>query len=214
MRRARLSRIGLAATSVALFAGCESTDDPLGPGQQLTASEAAAVNQQIVQLAFDGWDFGQAAASRAPRAEEGVSMSVAGAPITIDWSLGVSTACELGGTFDVNGEITGSIDDQTFAGDFQLDVMTSMTDCAFMADEQVFTFNTNPDLQLSGSTSWDANGLVGTSIYTYVGGLDWAAADGRSGSCAVDVVASLAPDGTESATGTICGLPVDSGSSP
>lgn len=203
--------MGLAVAGLAFLAACDSAEEPLGPGPggQLSASETTAVSQEIVQLAFDGWDFGQATASYVPRAGEGVSMSVAGAPITIDWTLSVSTACDQGGTVGVSGVISGSIDDQTFAGNLQLDVTTSMNDCAFLADEQVFTFNTNPDLQLSGSTAWDANGLVGTSTYTYVGGLDWAAADGRSGSCAVDVLVSLSSDGTEVVTGTICGASVD-----
>jgi len=199
--------------SLGLLAACHNAPEPLGPGgggQQLSANEAADINAAVVQLAFDGWDFGQATSSRVPG--EGVSLS--SAPIDIDWSLGVSTACDQGGTFDVNGAITGSIDDQTFAGSLALDVTTAMTDCGFMADEQVFTFNTNPALQLSGSAQWDQNGLVGSSTFTYVGGLDWAAADGRSGSCSFDVLVTVRQDGSEAASGTICGVAVADGAVP
>ena len=209
----RYTRIGVAAACVAFFGACENGEDPIAPPQgELAPAEAEALNQTIIGLAFQGWGFDQAAASRVPAAGEGVSMSVAGAPINIDWALSVTTPCDEGGTFGVDGAITGSIDDQTLAGTLSLDVGTSMTDCGFLAEEQIFTFNTNPDLQLEGSVSWDQSGLVGTSTFTYDGGLDWAAADGRSGSCSFNVSVSLSQDGTETASGTVCGVNVDSGS--
>lgn len=210
----RYARIGVAAACVAFFGACEDGADVIAPPQgDLAPAEAESLNETIVGLAFQGWGFDQAAASRVPAPGAGVSMSLAGVPINIDWAVSVSTACDEGGTFGVDGAISGSIDDQTLAGSLTLDVATSMTDCGFLAEEQVFTFNTNPDLQLEGSVSWDQNGLVGTSTFTYNGGLDWAAADGRSGSCTFNVSVSLAQDGAETASGTVCGVSVDSGAS-
>lgn len=218
MRNQSFKRFGVAAASVAFFAACHSSQAPFDvePGTALSANEAAAINQELVALAFGGWDFGQATPSpaQAPAGGDGVSASFAtGVPISIDWSLGVSTQCDQGGTFDASGAITGSIDDQTLAGNLTLDITTSMTDCAFTADQTIVTFNTNPDLQLNGSTAWNQAGLVGSSTYTYAGGLDWSAADGRSGSCTFDVVVTLAQDGTQTATGTVCNRTVDSGTS-
>ncbi|MCG8469455.1 MAG: hypothetical protein MJB57_14825 [Gemmatimonadetes bacterium] len=213
MRMGRFATIGAAAACVAFFAACESTEDPIAPppAQNLTSAEAEALNEKITAMAFQGWGFDQATASTVPAAGPGVSMNAVGAPITIDWALGVRTACDEGGTFDIDGTITGTIDDQTLAGDLTLGVTTSMVDCGFMAETQVFTFDTSPDLQLDGTVAWDRNGLVGVSTFTYAGGLDWAAADGRSGSCTFDVTVTLRQDGTETAAGTVCGESVDSG---
>ncbi len=211
MRTKRYAKIGMAAACVAFFGACDN-GDVLAPQGTLAPAEAEALNETIVGLAFQGWGFDQAAASRVPAPGAGVSMSVAGAPINIDWALSVSTVCDEGGTFGVDGSISGSIDDQTLAGTLSLDVATTMSDCGFLAEEQIFTFNTNPDLQLEGSVSWDQSGLVGVSTFTYNGGLDWAAADGRNGNCTFNVSVSLAQDGTETASGTVCGVTVDSGS--
>jgi len=209
----RYAKIGVTAACVAFFGACEDGEDLIAPPQgDLSSAEAESLNETIVGLAFQGWGFDQAAASRVPAPGEGVSMSLAGVPINIDWALSVSTACDEGGTFAVTGAVTGTIDDQTQAGTLALDVATSMTDCGFLAEDQIFMFTTNPDLQLEGMVSWDQNGLVGTSTFTYIGGIDWSAADGRSGSCSFDLMVSLAQDGAETASGTICGETVDSAS--
>ena len=210
-RMRRYAKVGVTAACVAFFAACENTEDPIAPPQQeLTSAEAESINETIVGLAFQGWGFDQAAGSRVPAPGGGLAASMA--PINIDWALNVETACDEGGTFGVSGAITGSIDDQTFAGNLTLGVTTSMTACAVIAEEQTITLTTNPDFQLDGTVAWDQNGLVGTSTFTYVGGLDWSASDGRSGSCDFNVTVTLAQDGSETAAGQVCGVSVDSAS--
>jgi hypothetical protein len=207
----RLAVAGLAAAVIVVFEACGSESQPAGPtGQGLTTSEAAALNQQIVGMVIQGWGFDGTAPSLAPIVDEGVSLSVASAPVTFDWAVDVTTPCDQGGTFDIDGAISGTIDDQTLAGSLQVNVATSLTNCGLMLEGQVFTFNTDPALQFSGSNTFDAEGLVGTSTYTYVGGLGWAAADGRSGNCQFDVRVTLQADGAQAATGTVCGHSVNS----
>lgn len=207
----RLATRGLVVAALASLGACGGESQPAGPsGQGLTTREAAALNQQIVGMVLQGWGFDGTAPSVAPTPEEGVSLSVAGAPVTFDWAVDVTTPCDQGGTFHIGGSISGTVDDQTLEGSLQIDVSTSLTGCQLILDGHPFTLNTNPALQFSGSNSFDADGLVGTSTYTYVGGLDWAAADGRSGGCQFDVRVTLQADGAQTASGTVCGYSVDS----
>lgn len=205
--RNRFGMIAITAASVALFAGCR--DDSVAGlgagGGELSAAEVQALNEAMVDKAFEGWDFGEATASRVP---EGIALNAVGAPISIDHAVTVSAACEQGGTASVDGAVTGTIDDQTFAGQLSLDVTTSMVACAFPAEGTLFTVDTEPDLSLSGSVAWDQTGIVGTAEFTYVGGIAWTTDDGRSGTCSIDVLVSLSQDGSSAASGTACGVDV------
>lgn len=210
MRRHRSADIGLTVAAIVLLAAC-GAGEPTGPsGQGLTTSEAAALNQQIVGMVIQGWGFDGTAPSMAPTADE-VSLSMVAAPVTFDGTVDLTTPCDRGGTFHIDGSISGTIDDQTLEGSLAVDVATSLTSCGLVLEGQVFTFDTNPALRFGGSNAFDADGLVGTSTYTYAGGLDWSAADGRSGSCRFDVRVTLEADGTQVASGTVCDHSVDSG---
>ncbi|MDX1576891.1 MAG: hypothetical protein R3266_00335 [Gemmatimonadota bacterium] len=209
-------KIGIGVAGLAFLAACGGDGDPAGPGDgdELSVSEAAALSSEIVELAFQGWSFGQATNAVAPGVGTGeeLSLSVAGVPLTVDYAVDVTSTCELGGSFHVSGAISGTIDDQTLAGQLALDVSTGMTDCTIPAERTTFTLNTNPALALSGSVAWDQAGLVGTSSFAYAGALDWSTADGRRGSCVIDVLVTLAQDGSGVESGTVCGVSV-SGSS-
>jgi len=190
------------AAALVLFAGCQS-DDVAGPqvgNDAVSAAEAAAISDFLVSNAFAGWSFDDAGGGGGG----GASLR-SGTPITIDVAVDVSNACPLGGSLDVAGSISGSIDDQTLTGSLSLDVATSATSCAFPYEETQFTLDTNPDLVLSGAFSFDQGQLVGESVFTYVGTVFWGTDDGRSGSCSYDVAVTRSEAGTLVESGTVCG---------
>jgi hypothetical protein len=209
MKRAHSTRILAAAAGVAFFAACHSESEPLGPqpggGDEISAAEAAAINEVLIGFAFDGWDLGDfGSTSRAPG--EGIALS--SVPIAIDFAIDTSAPCPQGGTAAVSGSIEGSVDDQTFAGNLDLTVATTLTDCAATADGKGFTFNTSPSLVLDGSFAWDQTGLSDVAAFTYAGSVDWVTGD-RSGTCAYDVQVSVSPSGATAANGTVCGISIN-----
>jgi hypothetical protein len=104
--------------------------------------------------------------------------------------------------------VVGSIDDQTGAGDLALDITSSLTDCAVQADESTFTLNTNPALVLAGSFEFADGALASPSVFTFDGGFDWTASDGRAGSCVYDVTVTMETDGAFVESGTVCGVSI------
>lgn len=203
MKRAmsRMMRLGLAMAGAGLLAACG--DDPVAPpgGDELSAAEAAAISAFLVGESFEGWEFGQVGG---PSASIAPSRS-AGAPITIDFSTQVSAACPEGGSIALAVDVQGTVDDETQSGTLSLFVSESLDACAFSAEGTVFTLDTSPDLELDGDFAWQAGEPVGEQSFTFAGGLLWEAADGRAGSCAVDLEVTLFEDGSTLQSGTICG---------
>lgn len=194
----RMSKLAACAAFVA-FAACQN-GEVVGPGlggDTVSASEAAAISGFLVNNAFSSWDLGGVGG--------GGSSVLAGTPITIDYAVDASAGCPLGGELAVAGSITGSIDDQTFAGSLNLNVETSASNCGFLHEDTQFTLNTSPNLVLSGGFSFDQGELVGQAVFTYVGAVQWAADDGRSGSCTYDVSVTASETGSLVESGTVCG---------
>lgn len=198
----RIARLAAVVTFVS-FAACQ-TSEVTGPQQEgegsVSANEASAITNFIVGSTFEGWGFDDVGGGGGG----GASLR-SGVPITIDYGLDVTTGCPLGGELGVSGAISGSIDDQTLAGNLSLDVATSATNCGFAHEEIQFTLNTNPDLVLSGGFAFDQGQLVGDATFTYVGTVLWATDDGRSGSCSYDVTLTADAAGQSVESGTVCG---------
>ena len=127
------------------------------------------------------------------------------APIAIDYAVSVSGECPLGGTLSVSGAVTGTIDDQTFAGDLDLGLTTAASACGIDHQQTAITVDTNPDLVLAGSFAFDQGQLVGEAVFTYLGTVSWVTDDGRSGSCSYDVLVTATSDGSLAQSGTVCG---------
>jgi len=188
------------ALGAASMSACQNADvaAPEGAGDPLTTAEAAAISEYLMNGAFQGWDFSEAGSG------SGAAL-LAGTPITIEHAVTATAPCPLGGTLSVSGAISGSIDDQTFAGDLELGLTTTATGCAILHDGVQLSVDTGPDLQLEGSFAFDQTGLVGEATFTYVGALAWSSDDGRSGSCSYDVLVTADSGGSLVQSGTVCG---------
>lgn len=193
-------RLGGVALSLAVLAACG--DDPAAPsGDELSASEAAAISEFLVGQSLEGWSFDEVGG---PSASVAPSGSV-GAPVTIDFSTEATIGCPEGGTVSLSVDIDGSIDDQTQSGTLSLFLVEALDGCAFPAEGTVFTLDTSPDLTLDGDFAWDAGQPVGEQSFSFAGGVQWSAADGRAGSCTVDLQVTLLEDGSTVESGTVCG---------
>ncbi|MDX1392786.1 MAG: hypothetical protein R3195_00275 [Gemmatimonadota bacterium] len=189
------------AVALLLFTAC-SSDDVTAPlpsgGDEISASEAAAISEFLTSAAFQAWDFEDIGGGGGAALHSGV-------PIAIDYSVDASVACPLGGQIGVQGAISGSIDDATYSGSLDLQVATTATACGFLAEATQFTLDTSPALVLTGAFSFDQGQMVGDAVFGYAGGVLWAADDGRSGSCTYDVSVTVSQTGSVVESGTVCG---------
>lgn len=202
-----VGRLGLGATSLALLVGCGG--DPVAPGgDDLSQAEAAAIAEFMSGAAFDGWRFDEgegAAASAAPTARA----SVSGEPIQFDVTIDAESFCPVDGTVSVAGLFAGTIDGETQTGTVALGIVVSADGCTFPAEETVFTVDTSPDLQMEGDFAWEAGQPVGEQTFSYAGGIEWTAEDGRSGTCTIDLQVTRDEDGTLVESGSACGVSID-----
>jgi len=179
---------------------CQNAD-MLAPGGRaaLSDAEAAAISEYLTQRAFEGWDFGQVG-------DVGGAALLAGSTLSIDHTVDALAPCPFGGALGVSGAISGSIDDQAFSGNLDLDLTTAARACAIEHQGIGLTLDTGPDLRLDGTFAFDQTGLVGEATFTYTGVVSWAADDGRSGKCVYDVLVTVTSQGSLAQSGAVCGI--------
>lgn len=184
--------VGLALT----LAACG--DNPVGvnSGDELSDAEIQAVFN-----AFSGAFSNVNASAHAAAPVEGIQM----ADIQVDHSVDVSTACALGGEIGLNGSVDGTVNDETFASDLEMEVGVAFDACGVASDQITLTVDGEIDFYahvVVGETSFSADGWQR-------GGFEFTTNDGRSGSCAIDIDFSASyTEGTSaesSVSGTVCG---------
>ena len=193
--------------SLGFLAACRG--DPVAPGgDELSQAEAAAIAGFMSGAAFDGWDFEDGAGVQAS-AVPAAGASGSAEPVQFEVSIDASSDCPQGGGVSVAGLFAGTVDSETESGTVALGVVVSADACGFPAEGTVFTVSTDPDLELQGDFAWEAGQPVGEQTFSYTGGLDWMAADGRSGRCTFDLQVTRSADGALVESGSACGVSVD-----
>jgi len=188
--------MGLAVGLALTLAACGG--DPLGvnSGDELTDTEIQAVFNALGG-AVAGID---ASASRtAPL--DGIQM----AEINVDQGVDVSTPCNLGGEISVNGSLGGTVDDETFASDLEMDVGVQFDACVIAAEQNTVSV----DGEIQFESHFVLNEAAFSADGSQVGGFEFTTSDGRTGSCAIDIDFSASlTEGTSAqstVSGTVCG---------
>ena len=194
MRRISTSILGLTLALTLTVVACGEDLTGVTSGDELTATEVAAV------LAALGAAFEEAGG--------GPVAAPAQAPIDFDENFNVSVPC-VTGNLVVSGSISGTIDDQTFATDLATTVTWAPNDCVVSDETNTFTINGAPQVDLVLNLTSDENGV--TVSGSQMGGFSFESSDGRSGSSALNVTFNSVTDGvgtitSEVVSGTICGL--------
>jgi hypothetical protein len=186
----------LAAGLALTLAACG--DDPVGvnSGDELSDAEIQAIFN-----AFGGAFSDVNAAAHVVAPADGIQM----ADIHVDHSVDVSTACALGGEIALNGSVNGTVNDETFASDLEMEVGVQFDACGIASDQNTLTVDGNIEFDshiVLSETEFSASG-------SQEGGFEFTTNDGRSGSCAIDIDFSASyVEGTSaqsSVTGTVCG---------
>ena len=196
MQRYQRSMSGLAVGLALTLAACGG--DPVGvnSGDELTDAEIQAIFN-VFGDAVGGLD----ASAHVAAPLDGIQR----AEININQGINLSTPCNLGGEISLNGSVDGTVDDETFASDIEMDVGVQFDACVFATDQNNVTVD--GDIQFDSHFVLNEAGL--TADGTQVGGFDFITNDGRSGSCAIDIEFSASATGGTSAQssviGTVCG---------
>lgn len=207
------SRTRWLVTALLLTAGGCSDDDPAGPSGDLSAAEATELAGIVAQLAVQQ---GFSAASSGSGAATAPAAAPSAAPVSFENSVEFTTGCPQGGTVDVRADISGTVDNQTGALDTNLSVVQTHSSCRASGGQTgtVYTLDGAPNLTVVMGVDTDPQTGEFDIAADFDGAVGWSA-DGRSGTCAMDlsVVSSgstLAGTGTNTVTGTICSISVSS----
>ncbi len=182
---------------VSFLAAC--SDGGVGPteGDPLTEEESGAIAAELLEGAFTGFSAG---------------LSSQGAPapsaVPVSFSLDISHVeeCQGGGSVSLAVGMDGTIDDQTGEGDLSLEIVETMNDCVVNYENVAFTVNGNPNITMTGNFTMVADDVNGT--FAWDGGFTYAADDGRSGSCGIDVEIVFSSTAL-SYSGQICDTTID-----
>lgn len=181
------------------------SSDPLGvnAGDQLSAAEIQSV-LDAMSAAFAG-----GSTLNGPAAGSGPSFGPAAVPI--NQSFDFSAACQSG-TVGLSGSVNGQLDDQTLEGSLSMELTWRLNSCLVATETTSFTVNHEPEITFTGDFDFTQDEISVSG--TEKGGFRFTAADGRTGSCAIDLTFStsfnaVAQSATNSVSGTICGLSAD-----
>lgn len=206
MRGAKLLP-GLLILSLALGA-CESA---VGPGgSPLTADDARLLASEMDAL-------GNAAIDGALGAF-GISFSLASSgsagaavPVPVSRTFTRTHDCPRGGQVTVAGTMTGEGDRETRTLTTETNVVKTHVSCAVGRRNGVtITTNGDPNIVLKATRKVVAGKPSGPQTLSQKGAFTYATSDGRSGSCAIDVVSTFDPaTRTHTLKGVSCGRTVD-----
>ena len=194
----RWTILGTAVLAAACLTGCSDSSDPLSPGPEAmsasvveVALEADRMVDDVVSMELDAMDGGVAAA-----------VDVAGV-ITDERSFGRSRPCPAGGTFEVEGSMTRTIDQETRTMELEASGGSAATDCSFLRQDLTVTIN--------GASEWDVfrrrvdGALDGLQTAHHAGSWTVIRSDGEERSCSYSITVVRDPDaGTRTVEGTMC----------
>ena len=185
MRRALLTLglLGLVGCSVSDIAGSgDGADQPSG-------AQASAFAEQFASAFSNG--LSNVSASMAPRLSSAPAASVGKAALVpINQQVTGRTNCTSGGRIEVNGSLTGNID-QNGSGILLLQVLETITDWRCIPP---FVINGDPYLSAAGSIPFLNGQMSSAATFNFGGGFKWgtSAAD----SFQINMTLIINPDGS------------------
>ncbi len=188
----------LALSALGALAAC---DDPTPPeAGSLTATEVADLSDAMVSQDFDGTS--QAAqADLAPATDASASAS----PMTGTLEFTATWTCPLGGQIVVEGTHTREWDPAVGTGSSDLSLVKTHQACARPLGSTTITLDGDPNVTLDAHHAWQRRMRSGLQSLSLAGQLHWATADGREGTCIIDIQAAFDPEtATRTVEGTFC----------
>lgn len=182
------------------LAACES--GPAEPSAALTPTESTELADALASEAFTTADQ-TTDAEPSPDVLTSFDRS-AEVPVTYTREFTETVQCPLGGTVVTSGTASGERDREARSWSRELSATRTYAVCGFPVGDVMLTVD--GILTLEASLARVAGEPRGTQSVTLAGSLDWSTADGREGTCEVDMEASFDPEThTRTVTGAFCG---------
>ena len=200
MRKSVLTT-ALAAATLALSACAADGTGPAGSNGELTAAEAAQLNQSILGISAGVRGRAGGRFSMEPVAGEGSG--------SLTFNFDETAPCQPGGDVGIAGTMAMSWDDVARSSGLSADFAVVHDGCTVRLDNgQTVTLTGDPDIEVLLDAAAGANGLTAFRI-TETGAFTWARDGGSHGRCTVAVVAELNPaSGQVTLSGSFCGMDV------
>lgn len=205
-----MHRIPRAAAMVALtlLAAACGDDDPAAPSEGgLTEAEATVLAEVLLGLTLEAGSSASDEATVPARAPAAVARD-------FDLSFAFEAPCPLGGTLEVDLDLTGTADPDTGAGDLTMELVEVPRGCVVRHEDsgRRFELDGAPGITATVDVVADGEGAASFSG-SYDGAVAWET-DDRDGTCTFDLAFGGEGDelaGTASGTleGTVCGVSVD-----
>ncbi|MGI9629029.1 MAG: hypothetical protein ACR2QM_19515 [Longimicrobiales bacterium] len=186
------------------FVACGG-DDPTGvQGDPLSEAEV-----QVVFAALAGAFSSVGTPSQAP-ADGPLVPSFA--PVDVTQTFDLSSECVGGGTIAAGGSISGTTDDESFAMDLLYDLTLAPSGCTVADEETSIVVDGAPNIRIIMDIL--LNDLTLSVAGSYEGGIEYTTADGRAGSCGINLAFSVTANNSsgaseQSITGNVCGVSAD-----
>ncbi len=186
-----LSLLGLAACSATTAPGSDGGGDGAP-----SAAATSAFAQQFATAFSNG--MSSVAASRVPASANIVVASGGEASaVPVNQQVTARTNCTAGGRIEVNGSLTGNID-ETGSGVLLLQVLETITDWRCIGG---FVINGDPYLSVAGSMSFQGGRMSSPASFDFGGGWKWGPPPGNGWQ--VNMTAIVNPDGSGRISGVI-----------
>ncbi|MGH7458468.1 MAG: hypothetical protein ACREKN_05190 [Longimicrobiaceae bacterium] len=187
------------------LAGCEDSALEPAPGG-LSQAEAEALGVLFAELADQGTEGAASEASENQQFNASLAPGSVNADLVFEGSYTRTRDCPLGGQVIVDGEVSGQRDSDTGTMTATISAVKTPVGCTFAAQGTEVTVGGDPNLQIDANVRRVDGRRSGTQTLTQVGAVAWSTADGRDGSCEIDVTRTIEPeDGTRVVEGTVCG---------
>ncbi len=177
-------------------------DGPVATGDPLTEAEVAALSEIILTSAF-------LSPSGAPNFVEGGPQ---GAPVSFSESVELTVPCEGGGSVNLTGSASGTVDDETGEFDLAFSLGQAHSSCVATAqNEQTFELDSSMSLVFNFEGTFDQEVTTLDWDGALTGSVDWETGE-KSGGCSVDLSYAASFTGqsiTASTNGAVCGVTVD-----
>jgi hypothetical protein len=193
-------------TPLLVAAALAACDDTAGPeAGTLTAAEVDALSTDMVESDFI---LTGDVALAVDASEDAVGV----AALTVTTEFAITMSCPLGGHVVAEGTRVRDFDRATHSGTIDLDMTKTHEACArtLRGRDVVVTLDGDPTIAITAHHAWENHERVGLQTMSMDGGFTWSTADGREGSCTVDVDVVYDPDTrTRTVTGTFCNRTLD-----
>jgi len=176
-------------------------EDATGPSGELTEAELALIAESLFSIGFD------ASFDDAPTGGSGPQA----APVSFEYPIDVTVPCPVSGTVRIEAQVSGTVDGETGAADFDYALDQTHTACVVRSEDGA------TEVRIDGEpgTAFDYAIDLADGVFTVggalVGSVRYTAGE-RTGVCVTDLSLSgsggIEGSNTFTLSGTICGLEI------